>query len=567
MNQFINTKNTLVTEAIDGFLRGGEGRLARLDGYPHIKVVVRTDWDRSKVALVSGGGSGHEPAHAGFVGQGMLTAAVCGEVFASPSVDAVLAGILAVTGEAGCLLIVKNYTGDRLNFGLAAERARSLGLKVAMVVVDDDVALPDLPQARGVAGTLFVHKIAGALAEGGADLDTVAAAARRVIDGVVSIGMSLDTCTVPGSPKEVRIEPGKAELGLGIHGEAGVEQVDFEGAREAVAMVVDRLAANLGPGPHAVLLNNLGGAMPLEMSVLAEELARSEIADRLKWMVGPADMMTSLDMHGFSVSLLPVSADDEAALQAPAAPWAWPGLKPVGGVEVLPLPEGLAPIRFVPSADPGRRALVGACCEILIGAEAELNALDAKSGDGDTGNHARDRLPLADRGARPAASGRSDPALSRRRNRAQPDHGRVVRRAAGHLLRRGGGRLGQWRGRHRCAGRRVGPHTAGGRRRTRRPYHDRRAGAGAGGAAGRVGTGDEGGACRRRPHRDHPARQGRAGVLCLRRSAGRQQRSRSGGRRPAIRAVAAEIGQVAMAHDSRRHCEEPQATRQSTACG
>jgi triose/dihydroxyacetone kinase / FAD-AMP lyase (cyclizing) len=139
----------------------------------------RTDWDRSKVALVSGGGSGHEPSHAGFVGQGMLTAAVCGEVFASPSVDAVLAGILAVTGKAGCLLIVKNYTGDRLNFGLAAERARALRLKVSMVIVDDDVALPDLPQARGVAGTLFVHKIAGALAEQGADLDTVTAAAER----------------------------------------------------------------------------------------------------------------------------------------------------------------------------------------------------------------------------------------------------------------------------------------------------------------------------------------------------------------------------------------------------
>ncbi len=167
MTQFINTKETLVTEAIDGMLRTAGGRLARLDGYPHIKVVVRTDWDKSKVALVSGGGSGHEPAHAGFVGQGMLTAAVCGDVFASPSVDAVLAGILAVTGKAGCLLIVKNYTGDRLNFGLAAERARAFGLKVNMVIVDDDIALPDLPQARGVAGTLFVHKIAGALAEAG----------------------------------------------------------------------------------------------------------------------------------------------------------------------------------------------------------------------------------------------------------------------------------------------------------------------------------------------------------------------------------------------------------------
>ena len=138
-----------------------------------IKVVHRTDWDQSKVALVSGGGSGHEPAHAGFVGPGMLTAAVCGEVFASPSVEAVLAGVLAVTGTPGCLLIVKNYTGDRLNFGLAAERARALGLRVEMVVVDDDIALPDLPQPRGLAGTLFVHKITGAMAEAGKSLEAV----------------------------------------------------------------------------------------------------------------------------------------------------------------------------------------------------------------------------------------------------------------------------------------------------------------------------------------------------------------------------------------------------------
>jgi dihydroxyacetone kinase len=189
MKQFMNSRESLVTEAIDGLLRTSGGKLARLDGYPHIRVVVRTDWDRQKVALVSGGGSGHEPSHAGFVGQGMLTAAVCGDVFASPSVDAVLAGILAVTGKAGCLLIVKNYTGDRLNFGLAAERARAFGLKVSMVIVDDDIALPDLPQARGVAGTLFVHKIAGAMAESGADLDTITGAATAVIKGAISIGM------------------------------------------------------------------------------------------------------------------------------------------------------------------------------------------------------------------------------------------------------------------------------------------------------------------------------------------------------------------------------------------
>jgi dihydroxyacetone kinase len=406
MPQFINTRETLVTEAIDGMLRTAGGRLARLDGYPHIKVVMRTDWDRSRVALISGGGSGHEPSHAGFVGQGMLTAAVCGEVFASPSVDAVLAAILAVTGKAGCLLIVKNYTGDRLNFGLAAERARAQGLRVSMVIVDDDIALPDLPQPRGVAGTLFVHKIAGALAEQGADLDAVTQAARRVIEGVVSIGMSLDTCTIPGSAKEARIKPGKAELGLGIHGEAGIEQVDFSTARAAMEMVVDRLAPRLGPGPHVALLNNLGGATPLEMGVLAEELLGSKIGAQIRWLVGPAPMMTSLDMQGFSVSLLPAGRAEEAALAAPVAPWAWPGCAAVGGVEVVALPDGLTPIRPIPSPDAAMRALIERCCAILIEAEGPLNALDAKSGDGDTGSTlataaralggALDRLPLAD---------------------------------------------------------------------------------------------------------------------------------------------------------------------------
>lgn len=406
MKQFMNSKEALVTEAIDGLVRASGGKLARLDGYPHIRVVTRTDWDRSKVALVSGGGSGHEPSHAGFVGRGMLTAAVCGDVFASPSVDAVLAGILAVTGKAGCLLIVKNYTGDRLNFGLAAERARAFGLKVAMVIVDDDVALPDLPQARGVAGTLFVHKIAGAMAEAGADLDTIAAAAREVIRGAISIGMSLDTCTVPGSPKEDRIGPGRAELGLGIHGEAGIEQVDFGGAREAVDMVAGRLGPHMGPGDHVALLNNLGSTTPLEMSVLAEELARSAIGARIRWMVGPAAMMTSLDMHGFSVSLLPADAARVAALAAPVAMTAWPGLSPLGSVAVLPLPDGLAPILPVPSAHPARRALIERCCKALVATERDLNALDAKSGDGDTGSTlagaarallaALDRLPLAD---------------------------------------------------------------------------------------------------------------------------------------------------------------------------
>lgn len=406
MSQFINAKDAIVTEAIDGLLRTSGGALSRLDGYPHIKVVMRSDWDRSKVALISGGGSGHEPSHAGLVGQGMLTAAVCGEIFASPSVDAVLAAILAVTGTAGCLLIVKNYTGDRLNFGLAAERARAFGLKVAMVVVDDDIALPELPQPRGVAGTLFVHKVAGALAERGRDLEAITEAANRVIAGVASIGMSLDTCTVPGSPKEERIAHGKAELGLGIHGEAGVSQVDFDGARHAMQVVADRLAPYLGKGPHAVLLNNLGGTTPLEMSILAEELMRSPLGRHIKLVIGPAPLMTSLDMRGFSVSILPLTSDDEAALSAPVAPVAWPGAVAPSAVEAIPLPDGLTPIKPTPSAHGERRAFIERCCQVMIAAEAELNQLDAKSGDGDTGSTlataaraligALDRMPLAD---------------------------------------------------------------------------------------------------------------------------------------------------------------------------
>ncbi|WP_112310739.1 dihydroxyacetone kinase subunit DhaK [Pseudogemmobacter bohemicus] len=406
MTQFINRKEDLVAEAIDGLVAGSGGRLARLDGYPHIRVVVRTDFDRSKVALVSGGGAGHEPAHAGFVGLGMLTAAVCGDVFASPSVDAVLAGILAVTGPAGCLLIVKNYTGDRLNFGLAAERARAFGLNVSMVVVGDDIALPELPQARGVAGTLFVHKIAGALAESGADLATVTTAARRVIGGIRSIGMSLDTCSVPGAPREDRIPPGKAELGLGIHGEAGVEQVQYSDARTAMAMVVEKLAAALPEGRHVALLNNLGGASVLEMQVLAHELGRSAIAAQISHLIGPAALMTSLDMRGFSVSVLAMDDADLVALSAPVAPPAWPGINVLVPVVPLALPDGLKPIKPLPSTHAATRAFLLRCCEILIAAETDLNLLDARAGDGDTGSTlagaaralklAMDELPLAD---------------------------------------------------------------------------------------------------------------------------------------------------------------------------
>ncbi len=406
MTQLINDKNDLVTDAIDGLLASTGDSLYRLDGYPHIKVVCRNDWDKSKVALVSGGGSGHEPAHAGFVGAGMLTAAVCGEVFASPSVDAVLAGILAVTGEAGCLLIVKNYTGDRLNFGLAAERARALGKKVEMVIIDDDIALPDLPQARGLAGTLFVHKIAGAASEAGQPLENIAAIAQQVNEQSASIGMSLSTCTVPGSEKEDRIPAGKAELGLGIHGEPGVEQVSYQGAKAAMENVLTKLQPHMGKGTVVAMLNNLGSTTPLEMSVLAKELTQSALSKQIKFIIGPAPMMTSLDMHGFSVSVLSASQDQVDALQVPLNLAAWPGVSALTEQNVQPLPDGLTPVQPVSSDNKETHDIITSICDLLIASEKPLNALDAKSGDGDTGStlataakalkDSLDKMPLAD---------------------------------------------------------------------------------------------------------------------------------------------------------------------------
>lgn len=406
MAQFINRKEDLVQEAIEGVVAASGGRLSRLDGFPFIRVVLRSDWDKSKVAIVSGGGSGHEPAHAGFVGKGMLTAAVCGDVFASPSVDAVLAGIQAVTGSAGCVLVVKNYTGDRLNFGLAAARAREMGLNVNMVVVEDDIALPDIAKPRGVAGTLFVHKIAGALAEAGGDLAEVTAAAKRAAKGAISIGMSLSSCTVPGASRDERIAPDDIEMGLGIHGEPGAEQVAFTGARKAMSDAVARLEAHMKDENYVALINNLGGTTSLEMSILAEELRRSSIGAKILHVVGPAAMMTALDMHGVSVSLYPLTCEDLELLSVETPVEAWPQIQEVFEPTLVPVPEIRAAADFLASPHAGHAKLILQCCDALIGAEDHLNELDAKTGDGDTGStvataaHAlKDRLddlPLAD---------------------------------------------------------------------------------------------------------------------------------------------------------------------------
>jgi dihydroxyacetone kinase len=408
MKHFFNSRENIVTEALDGLLATmPAGKLARLDTYPDIKVIVRADWDKSKVALVSGGGAGHEPSHAGFVGQGMLTAAVSGEIFASPSVDAVLTAIRAVTGAKGCLLIVKNYTGDRLNFGLAAERARAEGFDVEMVIVADDIALPDILQPRGVAGTLFVHKIAGYHAEQGEDLTSVASAARAAAADIVSLGVSLSSCSIPGREHEEHLGPEEGELGLGIHGEPGVERIALQQAAVLVATMAERLSAKLSPdGEYALLVNNLGAVPPLEMSLVAHVVLASSLASRVKLIVGPAALMTALNMNGFSLSLIKLDESRVKALEAAVAPRAWVPATRKHEISVIAASQAAASIGSVASRNRDTEALLSKICTFLIGQEAELNRLDARAGDGDTGStvatgaraiQARlDELPLAD---------------------------------------------------------------------------------------------------------------------------------------------------------------------------
>jgi dihydroxyacetone kinase len=411
VSHFINDRDRIVCEAIDAEVSLSNGALSRLDGSPAIKVVVRADWDRSTVAVVSGGGAGHEPAHVGFVGDGMLTAAVCGEIFASPSVDAVLAAILAVTGAPGCLLIVKSYTGDRLNFGLAAEKARALGVAVEMVIVGDDIALPEAVRPRGIAGTLFVHKVAGHLARAGRPLADVKSGADRVAKSTVSFGASVSSCTIPGQvPSENRIAEGQVELGLGIHGEPGAKIVPLRPIRELAATIMGLVEEALGASdgsPIALLVNDLGGVPPIEMALATRALIDATKGHDVRLVFGPARLMTSLDMKGFSVSALSLRDPAiEDALRSPVAPRAWPVGRAPRPCTPAPLPAGIETTARAASAHPARRRALERACEALVAKQSELDALDAKVGDGDTGTTlataARailvegDRLPFAD---------------------------------------------------------------------------------------------------------------------------------------------------------------------------
>ncbi|MDU2480905.1 MAG: dihydroxyacetone kinase subunit DhaK [Klebsiella sp.] len=379
---FFNQRASLVNDVIEGTIIASPwNNLARLESDPAIRVVVRRDLNKNNVAVISGGGAGHEPAHVGFIGKGMLTAAVCGDLFASPSVDAVLTAIQAVAGEAGCLLIVKNYTGDRLNFGLAAEKARRLGYNVEMLIVGDDISLPDNKQPRGIAGTILVHKVAGYFAERGFNLATVLREAQYAASHTASIGVALASCHLPqeadsaprhqaGAPRH---QAGHAELGMGIHGEPGASTIATHNSAEIVNLMVEKLTAALPEtGRLAVMLNNLGGVSVAEMAILTRELANTPL--------------TALDMKGFSLSAIVLEEGIEKALLSDVETAGWQTPVQPRAVNIMPSTLASARVDFIPSGNPLVGDYVAQVTSTLSDLEAHLNALDAKVGDGDTGS-------------------------------------------------------------------------------------------------------------------------------------------------------------------------------------
>jgi dihydroxyacetone kinase-like protein len=323
MKKLINKPENVIEEMLEGMTAAYPDVLKRLEG---TNVLVRKDLSAKKVGLVGGGGSGHEPAHAGYVGKGMLDAAVAGDVFTSPTPDQIYAAIKAVERGMGVLLIVKNYTGDVMNFDMAKEMAEADGIQVESVVVNDDVAVENstfTAGRRGIAGTILVHKIAGAAAEKGWNLQQVKAAAEKVIANVRSMGMALTPCTVPSAGKpNFTLADDEIEIGIGIHGEPGTHREKIKPADEVTKELLDKILADhpLQKGDEiALMINGLSGTPLMELYIVnrkAHELLDSLGVRVYHTFVG--EFMTSLEMAGASLTVLKLDDELKKLLESPA---------------------------------------------------------------------------------------------------------------------------------------------------------------------------------------------------------------------------------------------------------
>ena len=320
MKKIINSPEQVVPD----FLRGFAAAHPELSYDPEGQIIARK-MRREKVALISGGGSGHEPAHAGYVGSGMLDAAVAGNVFASPSADQILRAITAADTGQGVLLIVKNYSGDVMNFEMAGELAALDGVAVERIVVADDVSVQETARGtgrRGIAGTVFVHKIAGAAAEAGGTLAEVKRAAEKAASNVRSMGMAMSACTIPAVGKPgFALGENEIELGMGIHGEPGILRTDVMRADQLAQELCDRIIADLGGECEeaAVLVNGLGATPLMELYILYGAVEQALMARGVRiYRAYVGNYMTALEMAGASVSILRLDAELRALLDAPA---------------------------------------------------------------------------------------------------------------------------------------------------------------------------------------------------------------------------------------------------------
>ncbi|MGP4105535.1 dihydroxyacetone kinase subunit DhaK [Virgibacillus sp. L01] len=321
MKKIINNPDLALQEMVEGFVAAYPSDVKQL---PETTVIVRKDAPVSnKVGIVSGGGSGHEPAHAGYIGKGMLDAAVSGEVFTSPTPDQVLEAIKAVDGGKGVFLVIKNYTGDVINFEMAAELAEAEGIEVEKVVVNDDVAVEDssfTTGRRGIAGTVFVHKIAGAIAEQGGSIQEVKAVAKKVVENVRSMGMALTSCVVPAAGRpSFYLEDNEMEIGIGIHGEPGIERKEMATAHEIAKELTEKVLndRDFSDSDVAVMVNGLGATPEMELYIVnksVQKILKEKGIKVYKTFVG--EYMTSLEMAGCSVSLLKLDDEIKSLLNA-----------------------------------------------------------------------------------------------------------------------------------------------------------------------------------------------------------------------------------------------------------
>lgn len=319
MKKIINKVENILHEMLEGISKAHPDILEKVENYS----IIKRKEIKNKVNLISGGGSGHEPAHAGYVGYGMLDAAVAGEIFTAPTPDQILEAIKIVSSDKGVLLIIKNYTGDIMNFEMAAEMAEMEGIKIEKVIVNDDIAMEDSTYTigrRGVAGTIFIHKITGAAAEDDLSLDEVKRISEKAIKNTKTLGMSLGSCIVPASGKaSFELGEDEIEMGLGIHGEPGTHKEKLKTADEHVVYMLNKILEEQKLYENekvAVLINGLGATPLMELYIVNRKVSKM-LEERKITVVDTlvGNYMTSLEMPGFSITILKLDTELEKYLK------------------------------------------------------------------------------------------------------------------------------------------------------------------------------------------------------------------------------------------------------------